>query len=213
VAILAVTGRKGGIGKSTLAANVAAELVGMKRTVKVLDTDPQQSLVAWASLGTGLLSHIVEAVDTTHPERFKTRVMAAAQVADRVLIDTPPGFQDPALLSSLLADLVLLPCGPSPLDILAARDALALAEEARAQRGGQKPVARFVPCRVMHTSLSRDLPGSLADLGEKVLPAIGQRVVVAEAALSGLTVQEYAPRSLAQQEFHALTRAIERLLR
>jgi len=46
-----------------------------------------------------------------------------------------------------------------------------------------------------------------------VLPAIGNRVVVAEAALSGLTVQEYAPNSVAHEEFRALTRAVERLLK
>jgi MinD-like ATPase involved in chromosome partitioning or flagellar assembly len=42
---------------------------------------------------------IVEAVDTTHPERFRARVQASAKTADHVLIDTPPGFADPALLA------------------------------------------------------------------------------------------------------------------
>lgn len=117
MAIIAVTGRKGGIGKSTITANLAAELAALGRTVAVLDTDPQQSLVAWARLGTGFLATCVTAVETTHPERFQAAVRAAAQTAARVLIDTPPGFADPALLAALLADVVLLPAGPSPLDI------------------------------------------------------------------------------------------------
>jgi chromosome partitioning protein len=213
VAVLAILNRKGGVSKTSLCANLGAELVALGRTVLLLDTDPQQSLTAWSGLGSGVLSTIVEAIDTTHPERFRAKVHAAAKQADRVLIDTPPGFADPALLSALLADLVLLPVGPSPLDIMAARDALALAQEARTQRGDHKPLIRFVPSKVSHTTLSRDLPDSLADLGEKVLPAIGNRVVVAEAALSGLTVQEYAPTSVAHEEFCALTRAVERLLK
>lgn len=211
--MIAITGRKGGVGKTSLTANLAAELQALGHTVTVLDTDPQQSLKAWAGLGSGLLSEIVEAVDTTHPERFRAKVQDATKTADRVLIDTPPGFADPALLAALLADVVLLPAGPSPLDILAARDALTLVREAQSQRGGKKPLIRFVPSRVSHTTLSRDLVTSLKDLGEKVFPSIRQRVVIAEAALNGLTVREYAPGSLARQEFRALARALERLLR
>ena len=210
--ILAITGRKGGIGKSTLTANLAAEFAALGHTVAVLDTDPQQSLVAWAGLGTGVLSTCVEAVDTAHPERFQATVRTAASAAARVLIDTPPGFADPALLAALLADLVLLPAGPSPLDMLAAREALALTREARDQRGGQWPLIRFVPSRVqVHTNLSRDLATSLAGFGEPVLPAIGLRVAVAEAALHGLTIREYTPGSVAHEEFTALAHALEEI--
>jgi chromosome partitioning protein len=213
VAIIAVTGRKGGIGKSTLTANLAAELAALGHTVAVLDTDPQQSLVAWAGLGSGCLTTCVTAVETASPERFQAAVRTAAATAARVLIDTPPGFADPALLAALLADLVLLPAGPSPLDMLAAREALALTREARTQRGGLKPVIRFVPSKIQaHTTLSRDLVTSLAGFGEPVLPAIGQRVAVAEAALHGLTVREYAPSSAAHAEFIALAHAVEEVL-
>jgi chromosome partitioning protein len=98
--------------------------------------------------------------------------------------------------------------------MLAAREALALTREARTQRGGHKPVIRFVPSKVQaHTTLSRDLVTSLAGFGEPVLPAIGQRVAVAEAALHGLTVREYAPGSAAHAEFVALAHAVEEVLR
>ena len=214
MAIVAVTGQKGGIGKSTITANLAAELLTLGRSVILLDTDPQKSLEGWAGLGEGLLSHVVEAVATTSPERFKERVQSAAREVDRVLIDTPPGFTDPALLASLLADIVLLPAGPSPLDILAAREALGLTTEARKQRRGKKPLIRFVPSKVFpRTNLSRDLIASLEALGEKTLPAIAQRVAVAESALHGLTVQEYAPRSPARLEFESLAKALEELIK
>lgn len=212
--VIAVTGRKGGIGKSTLTANLAAELYNMGRKVLAFDTDPQKSLVAWSRLGDGVLSLCVEPLETEHPEQFRRRIAAAEKTVDRVLIDTPPGFADPALLASLVADLVLIPCGPSPLDLLAAREALTMTLEARRRRGGVKPLIRFIPSRVMtNTNLGRDLPGSLADLGEKVLPGITQRIAIAEAALTGLTIAEYAPGSPAQDEFKALAIAIERLIR
>jgi cellulose biosynthesis protein BcsQ len=77
VAVIAVTGRKGGIGKSSLSANLGVEFAALGSRVAMLDTDPQQSLVAWAGLGTGLLAQRVQAVDTTQPERFRATVAAA----------------------------------------------------------------------------------------------------------------------------------------
>jgi len=125
----------------------------------------------------------------------------------------PPGFTDPALLAGLLADLMLLPAGPSSLDIMAARDAIQLGHQARKERGNGKPGLRLVPSKVNNTRLGNELPSSLRELGEPVLPAIGQRAAVAEAALTGLTVREFARTSRAAEEFAALAKAIERTLR
>ena len=212
MAVIAVTGRKGGIGKSTITANLAAELLAMGHRVVVLDADPQRSLIAWAGLGEGVLRDLVQPADAAHPRQFRATVDAANRHADRVLIDCPPGFADPALLAALVADLVLLPSGPSPLDIMAARDALALAREAVSQRKDGKPAIRFVPSKVTVTTLGRELPDSLAALGEGVLPPIGQRTVAAEATLSGLTVREAANGSAAQAEFAKLAAAVEEVL-
>jgi chromosome partitioning protein len=212
MAVIAVTGRKGGIGKSTITANLAAELLALGHTVAILDADPQRSLVAWSELGEGVLRDLVRPVDAGHPRQFRSAVDAAASRADRVLVDTPPGFADPALLAALHADLVLLPSGPSPLDIMAAKDALNVAREAGKQRGNGKPLIRFVPSKVTVTTLGRELAGSLAELGEPVLPPIGQRTVAAEATLSGLTVREHAMGSTSQEEFAALAAAVDGVL-
>jgi cellulose biosynthesis protein BcsQ len=48
-------------------------------------------------------------------------------------------------------------------------------------------------------------------MGKKVLPPIGQRIVVAEAVSSGLTVCEYAPESVARAEFRALAKAVYKI--
>ena len=48
MAIIAVGGRKGGVGKSTIVGNLAAEFARMGRSVAVLDADPQHSLATWA---------------------------------------------------------------------------------------------------------------------------------------------------------------------
>jgi chromosome partitioning protein len=213
MAIIAVGGRKGGVGKSTIVGNLAAEFARMGRSVAVLDADPQHSLVAWAAQGDGMLARCVERVEDG-ATTLRARTRAAEKHADMVLIDTPPGTPEVAYQAALVADLMLLPCGPSPLDLYALKEALSLALKARAERRSKKPRIRFVPSKVlMNTNLSRSLESSLQEMGKKVLPAIAQRVVVAEAVASGLTVVEFAPQSPAHEEFHALAKAVEKILR
>jgi chromosome partitioning protein len=214
MSVIAVAGRKGGVGKSTIAGNLAAEFVALGRTVAVLDADPQHSLAAWAGQGDGLLAQCVETVNEGSGEELRAKVLAAGKKVDVVLIDTPPGMPDTAYQAALVADLVLLPCGPSPLDLFPLKEALALALQARAQRRSKKPRIRFVPSKVlMNTVLGRSLSSSLEKMGKKVLPGIGQRVVVAEAVGSGLTVREYAPNSAAEGEFEKLAKAIDKIVR
>jgi chromosome partitioning protein len=62
MAIIAVAGRKGGVGKSTIVGNLAAEFAAMGSTVAVLDADPQHSLVAWAAQGDGVLARSIQKV-------------------------------------------------------------------------------------------------------------------------------------------------------
>jgi chromosome partitioning protein len=213
MAIIAVAGRKGGVGKSTIAGNLAAEFAAMKRSVRVLDADPQHSLVAWAAQGDGMLARAVEQVEGGDGA-LRARVRQAEKDADVVLIDTPPGAPEIAYEAALVADLMLLPCGASPLDLFALKEALSLALKARAERRSKKPRIRFVPSKVlMSTNLGRGLASSLKDMGKKVLPPIGQRIVVAEAVASGLTVAEYAPNSAAHEEFRELAKAVDKVLK
>jgi len=72
---------------------------------------------------------------------------AAEKDADVVLIDTPPGIPEVAYQAALVADLLLLPCGPSPLDLFALKEALTLALKARAERRSSPPSARRSPRR------------------------------------------------------------------
>jgi chromosome partitioning protein len=213
MAIIAVAGRKGGVGKSTIVGNLAAEFTAMGRSVAVLDSDPQHSLVAWAAQGDGMLAQCVHKV-SDGAETLRARARKAEKDADIVLIDTPPGMPEVGYQAALAADVLLLPCGPSPLDLFALKEALSLGLKARAERRSKKPRIRFVPSKVlMTTNLGRGLASSLKDMGRKVLPFIGQRVVVAEAVAHGLTVSEYAPNSPAHDEFRELAKAVDKLLK
>lgn len=213
MAVIAVAGRKGGIGKSTIAGNLAGEFASSGRSVALLDADPQHSLAAWAAEGDGVLATCVHEVDGGKPEVLKTMIRKAEKHFDLVVIDTPPGMPDVAFQAALLADLALLPCGPSPLDLFALKHTLNLVLKARAERRTKRPRIRLVPSKVTsNTNLGRNLSSSLDELGRKVLPPIGQRVVLAEAVTRGLTICEYAPSSVAHQEFEELAKAVGRII-
>jgi chromosome partitioning protein len=213
MAIIAVAGRKGGVGKSTIAGNLAAEFAAMGRSVIVLDADPQHSLAAWAAQGQGMLSHCVEKVKAADAETLRARARSAEKDVDLVIIDTPPGMPEITYQAALVADLLLLPCGPSPLDLFSLKEALSLALKARAERRSKRPRIRFVPSKVLlTTNLGRSLSSSLEEMGKKVLPPIGQRIAVAEAVVTGLTVCEYAPGSVARMEFKELAKAVQKIV-
>jgi chromosome partitioning protein len=193
--------------------NLAAEFAAMGRSVIVLDADPQHSLAAWAAQGEGMLSRCVEKVKGANAEALRSQARSAEKAADVVLIDTPPGMPETTYQAALVADLVLLPCGPSPLDLFSLKEVLSLTLKARAERRSKRPRIRFVPSKVlMNTNLGRGLSSSLKEMGKKVLPPIGQRIVVAEAVMSGLTVCEYAPNSVSRAEFKDLAKAVHRIV-
>jgi chromosome partitioning protein len=215
VQIISVSNRKGGVGKTTIALNLAAALADQGQRVVLIDADPQQSATQWAQQGSSAASqeparlplavHPLQA-DAGAPQ-FQAAIAQRAQAAQAtlVVIDCPPELSDPALVAALLADLVLVPVTPSPLDLWAAKQAVATAQEARTLREGKKPLISLVPSKLLpQTILARDLPAALAAFGEPVAPAITQRVALVEAIVLGQTIGTYAPTSPAAAEFAAL---------
>jgi chromosome partitioning protein len=112
--IIAVAQRKGGAGKSTLAANLAAAFAGQGERVALLDTDPQKTLVHWHGQR-GQAGSRANALDFDAPAGW--RVPAACDKLRRshdvILLDTPPHDDTDARIAIRAADLVLVPLQPS----------------------------------------------------------------------------------------------------
>ena len=104
---------KGGVGKTTIATQLAANaaLSGL-RTVLV-DADPQGSATRWCERRAGLASAVLP-LDGTR-KSWRKRVPEDAQ---RLIVDAPAGAMADDLEEVLdLADAVVVPVQPSALDI------------------------------------------------------------------------------------------------
>lgn len=211
--MIAVLNQKGGCGKTTIALNLAACLVDTGDAVAVLDADPQQSATKWAKGGE--LPFQVLPIDLTQGARkVKNFIEAKTKNADVIVIDCPPELREPAMLAALLANLVLIPVMPSPLDLWAAESAVSLVRDARELNKGDHPKIVLLQSRLLsNTIISRELAGTLRDIGEDVAPmGICQRVSLAECVLAGSTINTYAPQSAAHEDFISLCTFIKNTL-
>jgi chromosome partitioning protein len=129
-----MTGQKGGVGKSTLAICIAAELLARHHKVLLVDADPQGTVRTWAEVAAELgqpLPSIVSMNSTMHrPEQLPT----VRQGYDDVIIDCPPRHGDIQRSALMVADMALLPCGPSAADAWALAASIDLINEARTLR-------------------------------------------------------------------------------
>lgn len=204
--VITIAARKGGVGKTTLAAHLSALAAAPGRRVLLLDTDPQRSLNWWwqrRPLDTpGMIecsaSQLPEILDLAKKERFAF-----------VFVDTPPHAENSISAAMRVADLVLVPSRPGPLDLAGVAATLELA-----QAVGKAPLAviNHAPPKVgpsepaIVTEARQVLAGLGADVAETV---ISQRVALSHAIISGSTVAEYEPDGRAAAEIAALWAELE----
>jgi chromosome partitioning protein len=108
-----VASSKGGVGKTTVVTNLAAQAAVAGLNTVIVDADPQQSSTHWAQRRAGLDSAVLP-IDGTRKQWAKH----VPDDAQRIIIDTPAGATRSSLDAFLdEAQVVIVPVGPSALDI------------------------------------------------------------------------------------------------
>ena len=140
--ILTVGNTKGGVGKTTLALNLAIARAVAGKRVWIVDGDRQ---------GTAKIAMTIRAQAGNLPfipcdkypdgEQLHAQVQARSKQFDDVVIDAG-GRDSSALRAALvLSDVILVPFAPRSLDVWALTDMCSLIDEARAVRTGLRAVA------------------------------------------------------------------------
>jgi chromosome partitioning protein len=179
---------KGGVGKSTLATNLAGYFARQGKRVMLGDIDRQQSSREWLKLRTPSLPHIatweIEADQPARPPKETTHVV----------LDTPAGLHGKKLGNVLkLVRRVIVPLQPSIFDILATRSFLDRLFEEKEIRRHEAYVA-IVAMRVdARTRAAAELERFLEGTGLPVVAHLRDTQVYVQAAAHGMSIFDLPP--------------------
>jgi chromosome partitioning protein len=198
--------RKGGTGKSTLAANLAAHVARPSRPTLLIDSDPQGSLAFWHQLrGDDMLAlrnnprNVAEALKKAKAEGFEWAFVDTAPIRSSAIAETIRA-----------ATLVIIPTRPSVFDVVAVEETIAICRACR------KPYAVVIngapPKRGDYESLIvTDMRGRLAKNRVPVWAGqITQRSTFSLSAGEGRSARELDADGAAAAEIAALWAAVSR---
>lgn len=211
--IVTVGNTKGGVGKTTIAVNLAIARALAGRDVWLIDGDRQGTAQTAISIRAeaGLTPGIACASYPDGPT-LRAQVQQQASKFDDIIIDAG-GRDSTALRAALvLTDVLLIPFQPRSYDVWALDDIAALVEEARSVRDGLRAFA-VLNCADpgQHSTDNADAAEAVANVPAfEYLPTpLRRRKAYANAAGAGMSVLEIKPQDAkATAEINALISAL-----
>jgi len=209
---IAVLNQKGGVGKTTLAVNLAAAAHLDGRKTLLVDLDRQGSSLDWGAQrreGSKLQGLSVVKVDKAlRGPQFRELI----EGRDVVFFDGPPRLGEFIRAAASLVDVVLIPIQPAAFDLWAAAETLedlAQADQIRSELG-REPVRRlFVMNRVVKGTLfAAEVPKAIGEAGTLAKTSIHQRAAYVRTVADGESVLTQRIDSQAADEIIALYREI-----
>lgn len=211
--IITVGNTKGGVGKTTLAVNLAIARALAGRDVWLIDGDRQGT----AQTAIGIRSdsgHIPGIACATYPDgpTLRSQVQQQQSKFDDIIIDAG-GRDSTALRAALvLSDVLLVPFQPRSYDVWALNDIAALVDEARSVRDSLRAFAILNCADPGDASTDNaEAAAAVADVPqfEYLDTPIRRRKSFANAAGQGLSVLELKPADKkASSEMDALVKAL-----
>lgn len=195
--IIALISQKGGVGKTTLAIHLATAYAALNKRTLLVDLDPQTSAAEWKDARQAEHPYVMAVPSSRLGKTLET---ARENGADVVILDTAPHSEGTALEAARAADLILVPCQPSIMDLRAMRKTADILNYLK------KPTfAVLNEVAPQGTVADEAAKAIMAQFGMLVCPVrLGQRVAFNRCLLGGQTAQEYEPDGKAAQEIEVL---------
>ncbi len=193
--VIVVANPKGGVGKSTLATNLAGWLAHRGHAVMLGDVDRQQSARSWLAMRAAHLPRIAT-WETRHDD-----IVRPPKGTTHVVLDTPAGLHGRRFDEVMkLADRVLVPLTPGIFDIHATHE---FVRALRGHKRADKVQLGIVAVRVRDGTISAEqLHDYLTTLGVPLVATIRDTQHYVQLAAHGLTLWDVPPgryeRDLAQ---------------
>jgi len=196
--VFAISNQKGGTGKTTLSMNLAAGLAKRGRAL-VVDADPQGSAGQWAGLAPDERPFPVSVIAVAG--NLAREVDRFRQDYDYVVIDCPPSVEAEATrLAMSVADKVLIPVLPSPVDLWASIRLASVLEQVKLSRPQLDPylIVNQVENR---SALSRAMQDALLEFDIPSLKGVlRRRAIYRTSAIEGGSVYSAGKRGAAAVE-------------
>lgn len=197
---IAVISQKGGSGKTTLSLNLAIAATASGQSALIIDLDPQQSAARWSRLR-GAPEPVIISAHAPNLDDLIGKARVAG--ADLVIIDTAPKSEGATLAAAKCADLLLIPCQPSSLDLDAVADTVNIA------RLAARPALFVLNGCKAGSALVEQAADALTDYKLPIAPVrIGHRVAFVKSLTHGLGVIEAERNGPAAKEINQLYKYI-----
>lgn len=188
--IISVTSLKGGVGKSTIAQNLAVMYAHAGRTVSIIDADTNQSSIKWSSLRDPNLPP-VPVYGLPDGNALVPNVKALSQVNDLVIIDGTPSLSKLTSRIILVADFVLIPMLPAAFDLWATADKFMDHYWSACEQKNTKIPAAFVLNRYKKTKVAGDVAEILETTDVPLMNTkLNDRIVYNNAVYTGNGIYE-----------------------
>jgi chromosome partitioning protein len=205
--VVTVAQLKGGVGKTTLAVALAAELARRSGSCALIDADPQRSATQWALPGRLPCPVYEMPLDDKSVEDWVRQTRNVA--AEYVVVDSAPNAKT-VIAPIAISHLTVLPCTPSGLDLEGMARTLDFFGTVRSRWPEKRCVTCQTGCRTLE---GRQFLEELAQFGQTVAPSVGNRVAFVRAFASGQSVADFEPRGPAADEVGRLCEFLYRELR
>jgi chromosome partitioning protein len=209
--VIAVLNQKGGVGKTTIATNLAAAAHLAGHQTVLFDLDAQSSSMDWFNARTEdsqlATLRTVKVAKPLRPHKFREQANLVGG-CDLAILDCPAGLGRLNDAAALAADTYLIPVRPGSPDVWAVDETLACLDQADEDRGTPARRLFVINQAITGTTLARDAPDVIGEFGTLLSTVLHMRVAYTEAFNEGESVLTYAPGSAAADEIHALFKQV-----